>query len=550
MKYLLVLIGACLVSDFPVFSQSWKDKNLERLLSQRKVDSAEYYLNQVKPGGFDDEVYFSTKRSALFLQQEKYKVALVGIRQVLTEMNKVSDSFLLADIWKTASYVYNRNGKLDSSLYYTNLLYQFGTSKEDNSLIKPALMNMANINALNKNYAVALENYKEILKLSKAMGDSVSIRFDYFNVGLGHKWVKEWQSALENFDLAEKIALKWNDLQLAANVYGNVSEVYLDIGNESKFLEYSRKAFYLAKKINNCGLLTKSNNSLISYYLQGKNNRALSEILDETCNNVEANPFDQLANDSLKYEAHFRLRNYSKALEYYKKFVERRQEIFYTEQAVKIRELNVSRELDKKDLLLDIQRLELNQKSNNLKLVSLLAILLFGLVLAFYYIYLLNKRKIKALYLQQKEIGELDSAIRGLIKQDKRVLEETELKKLSFKELYYKILFTVEEEKLFLDPDFTQKDLMIRFATNRQYVYKAFAEGGEIGFRSFLNNMRISYCKEAIKSAVLRGERINFSDTFETYGFNSKASFYRVFKQVTGLTPIEFYEEFRSEMNK
>ena len=89
---------------------------------------------------------------------------------------------------------------------------------------------------------------------------------------------------------------------------------------------------------------------------------------------------------------------------------------------------------------------------------------------------------------------------------------------------------------------------MIRIlGTNKKYLYQAISENSDSNFRSFLNRYRIDEAKRIIENGIQNTEQINLSEIYTSAGFNTTVSFYRVFKQVTGLTPKEYLNEIRKE---
>ena len=95
----------------------------------------------------------------------------------------------------------------------------------------------------------------------------------------------------------------------------------------------------------------------------------------------------------------------------------------------------------------------------------------------------------------------------------------------------------VREEEWWREPDLTAPLLARRLATNTSYLSRALNDGLGQNFNQFINRLRV----EAVHAELARPEQNR--DVLEIAldaGFNSKASFNRVFKRLCGETPTEF----------
>lgn len=100
-----------------------------------------------------------------------------------------------------------------------------------------------------------------------------------------------------------------------------------------------------------------------------------------------------------------------------------------------------------------------------------------------------------------------------------------------------KIKQLVEEEKLYLNPKLSIKDIAERLKTNINYVSRAINNKAESNFFEFINQYRV----REFERVVILPEKANYTLLAIALdcGFNSKASFNRIVKETTGLTPIE-----------
>ena len=96
---------------------------------------------------------------------------------------------------------------------------------------------------------------------------------------------------------------------------------------------------------------------------------------------------------------------------------------------------------------------------------------------------------------------------------------------------------TIRERGWWRDPDLTAPALARELATNTTYLSRALNDGLGQNFNEFVNRLRV----EAVKVDLAQSDdtRDVLTIALEA-GFNSKASFNRVFKRFTGETPTEF----------
>lgn len=96
----------------------------------------------------------------------------------------------------------------------------------------------------------------------------------------------------------------------------------------------------------------------------------------------------------------------------------------------------------------------------------------------------------------------------------------------------------MREEKIFLNPDLTLTELSKRISIPANQLSRVINAGFGKNFNDFINEYRV----EAVKVALSDSEFSHFSIlgiAFEC-GFNSKATFNRVFKKFTGHSPSEY----------
>ena len=86
-----------------------------------------------------------------------------------------------------------------------------------------------------------------------------------------------------------------------------------------------------------------------------------------------------------------------------------------------------------------------------------------------------------------------------------------------------------------LEPRLSIRDVAARMATNESYVSRALNHGIGKSFNRFINELRVEHAK-----ALIQSNAGNFLTVAMDSGFNSKATFNRVFLEIAGETPSAF----------
>lgn len=150
---------------------------------------------------------------------------------------------------------------------------------------------------------------------------------------------------------------------------------------------------------------------------------------------------------------------------------------------------------------------------------------------------LLNRRSVWLLnYLpeQAPRIMAEDAEVIEIETVSKNLAEDAEIIS-SWKE---KLLVLMKEGKLYEDPELTLTEVAKQLKSNPSLISRAVNKGFGLSFNDFVNRFRT----EAVIEMLQKGEHKKqtlLGIAFES-GFNSKATFNRAFKKVTGKTPREY----------
>ena len=100
----------------------------------------------------------------------------------------------------------------------------------------------------------------------------------------------------------------------------------------------------------------------------------------------------------------------------------------------------------------------------------------------------------------------------------------------------------VEEEKLYLEPELHIEDIAVKMHLQTHHLSKLINQQLGKNFFEYINEYRVEEFKKLV--ADPNNKNISILGLAMDAGFNSKATFYRFFKNSTGLTPSEFKKSF------
>jgi len=159
--------------------------------------------------------------------------------------------------------------------------------------------------------------------------------------------------------------------------------------------------------------------------------------------------------------------------------------------------------------------------SNALNVVTLIALVVF----IFYFI---NKVLVKALNYPQ--------ILSGIELSSYKKYSGSNLSSDEIRLINLKLIPTIENEKLFLNPDLTIKDVAHHIGSNTKTVSQVINQMHQKNFFDYINSYRCAEVKQILKAE----ENSTIMEAMYRSGFNSKSSFNKEFKKLTGQTPTEY----------
>ncbi|QLC64840.1 AraC family transcriptional regulator [Flavobacterium sp. LPB0248] len=117
----------------------------------------------------------------------------------------------------------------------------------------------------------------------------------------------------------------------------------------------------------------------------------------------------------------------------------------------------------------------------------------------------------------------------------KEILSQSEMFKILLK-----LEKAMENEQYYMDSELTLDKLSKLIGVNKYHISETLNHFVNKPFYTFVNEYRIEYVKEKLKSLSVKNSSISILELAYESGFNSKSSFNRYFKEITTYTPREY----------
>jgi AraC-like DNA-binding protein len=115
-------------------------------------------------------------------------------------------------------------------------------------------------------------------------------------------------------------------------------------------------------------------------------------------------------------------------------------------------------------------------------------------------------------------------------------VQEAPVAGIDYTDLMQRLGHLMEEQRLFLTPDLKATDIASTLGTSQGVLSNAIKTHHNCTFPQFVNNYRIAYAQELMRNQP----NLKMTEVYMASGFSSEASFYRIFKTITGFTPNEW----------
>jgi len=111
--------------------------------------------------------------------------------------------------------------------------------------------------------------------------------------------------------------------------------------------------------------------------------------------------------------------------------------------------------------------------------------------------------------------------------------------------LYLQLKEYLKQEKAYLDPNLSLREVADQLATNTKYLSQVVNHQANCNFQYFLNTYRVDEAK--VKIVDDEYNNLTLYGIALQCGFKNKSTFYKVFKEITGHTPKSYLKEFQQQ---
>lgn len=486
---------------------------------------------------------------------EGLRYSLLALKETATS----KDSALIADVWLQTAISYNLTRQLDSAVVYSKKALWYGENHTNTGFTIKCIGNLAML--LNKvgDHNAALSKYLEAKTYYENQPASEKMyrkrAIAHYNTALTYSFLKNTPKSISDYKKGLYYAKKTDFTAIQTQFYGSIAELYEAQGNPIWEM-YLDSSIALSKKTNNTvqiiyGINKKAQNQL------NNNNSTLAlntslEALDLLENSTpiyakskvyetlsKAYQFNKDPKNSLKYATlHYQLKRKIDSMQ-------------QPDGVVSLESAYEFLKLEKKLLNEEIKIAQLQLTNSRWIGISLfLGTLLLLIVLT----RLQRKKMFKALFAKEKAVSTYLKIVHD-VELIAPIASETSTEKNELKQLYVTTRKAIQQNKWFLNPEFSIEDCAKELGSNQKYISQAINTYHEANFRNFINGFRIERSKHLLKQA-LTNKTVEFAinELWDQCGFKSNPQFYRVFKAFTGLTPKAYYhlleEDIKNNTNK
>ncbi len=440
-----------------------------------------------------------------------------------------------------------------AQLSYQNALTAFRKSA-DSSGIADVWIAMAMLEMKLLRFSESEKYFQKALNYFESRADEQNIYEIYQRLSLLYSRQKQYDKAL-SYMLKVLNKYEKEDMKLGrVQVLYNIASLY-DDQSKVKAIDYFNQALVVAKEIEASDMIVDISIRLSD--LKSAGSEVKMKLLQEA-----KGIYTKEGNfQKLEEIYHTQLRQFAKTgdIKSYEAalvdFQEIQSKLAEKRHADKYEELKAVYEFEKKEDLIEIQKDKI--KTKNILLICAVGLTLLLIMVSFIYsrMYFKVKSYAKSLYRINQELqsaGVLQMTINDLpllLETTEPQTEETDdvsddisdenNKVNKLKELYDAIIVLFEKDKMYVQNDLTVSDLSRRLNTNDKYISQAINSYSSGNFSSLVNAYRINEARRLIKE---HGKELAIKELADRSGFNSLNTFYKKFKEATGLTPLMYIE--------
>lgn len=427
----------------------------------------------------------------------------------------------------------------------------------------------------------ALAAYQSSLRFAEKRGDSVNMGLNWINIGLLDAKVHHFDEAAAITFQALELFTRKQDILNMALCNRNLSTIYTDLQQLSRADSFCRASLALYQSIHhqagavqmlvNMGIIAAKRQQLdvseqllqraVSLTSRLKMGTLLGISLSQLGENAasagkypQAEEYYQHAFQEFeqsgavdKYESLYLLmadlyartgnyKSYGNTMEQYKTYMEKHNS---QKKLARYDELKALYDFEKNSRQLLQQGREIRQKQTQVFQLSVFSAIILMALGVITWFYLRTRKLMRSLY--NTNVAQLNTS-HHIAEESSDLKEE----KKPHAELYNRIVALMEDKKLFTQFNLSLTDLSLKLGTNEKYISQAINSYSKTNFNVFVNSYRVD---EAKRLMVEKGSSLSIKQISGSSGFSNVTTFYRQFKEITGLTPSTFLQMSEEQMD-
>ncbi|MFK7908732.1 MAG: tetratricopeptide repeat protein [Chitinophagales bacterium] len=256
-------------------------------------------------------------------------------------------------------------GNFDSALQHFFTALKIAEEIKDTEMEGNLYNNIGIIHQTQKNYSKAIVFLERGLEKHQRLGYDINVMGSLNNIGAIYMYLGDYPNALKYFDKVLIISeVETSHTDQEGIVLINMAATYTKLEKFDKAIQYGQKALKIAKELNIPAYQISSLNILAITYLDMEEySKALEYILQSEELALEKKGTAALL---VVYDCYIRcyegLKDNGKAIGYYKKLLEIKDQQYNEEKALAIAELSVRYETEQKEKEIQLHKLDLEKK--------------------------------------------------------------------------------------------------------------------------------------------------------------------------------------------
>lgn len=538
---------------------------------EARIDSIKYYfpidldkadsltaslLTQLGNRDFPDEVFLAHVRfimGVIQLKQNRLVLAENYFNEALeTQFIKNNDHSIREFSYNNLGIIYDKENKLNLALESYLKSASIYEERMDSSKMMQTWINISLIENKMQNTSRAIEIAENALAYFKRQADTLSTAYAQLNLSSFLNEIGDFEMAARQAEQALILFKDQKDTRSQTKALIDLFYLYNELNESEKAQKHFYNALDLAQKNNYPDLMVSiylaagiNEKDNVGNYSQAEKylNQAEQLVLDHSelryLDDIYEAQIDLFARVG-NYKAH---QEKMDALREFQKADQKKLTASYHEQ------LKILFEIDKLQSKQVALENKISKKNRLLWFAFILIVVLVSGAAIFTYLKSKNVSYAKALFrLNTSEIKLKSTSFPSSTSSAEPVFPNNEdvesIPDFSPSHDYDSVLENLITQKFFLDPNLTLESLAEQLGTNTKYLSAAIKNYSGNNFYGFLRELRV---KEAINMLIGNPFKANIQTVLYNSGYSNRHTFYRHFKDTTGLSPTEFLELAKKE---